>query len=594
MSRSCGIRIGPRRFELVVLDGSPKRHRITAFHTAEFPRGGEDPVADAAAALKAAAKQANVPTDNVAIAVDTGLAAFRTLKLPDLDESKIEAVLKFEVESELPQWNIDDVVIDFQKIASASGETSLLVSAVPKADIAREIEVATRAGVEPLEAELEATAMVNAALAAEVCHVDDAQVLVHVGEVSTAVVVMDGARVRSMRAVHIGALSREPAPAAPEVEKEGEGEAEAEPPAEGGLVEREAAEERERRLEQVASRIRRELLRTLSAARTANAFEAVHVCGWPLPGLVGSTIEGVPVVELDVFEEDVSDAGKPVEGAGPLVVAYGVALGLLGGGSVLGRLRREELRYTGTFERIELPVAIAALLLVTLLAVFNIFELKQLRTHDEAVDLWRVSSNNFMLGDMRAKPPAPGNLDPVPDGIKKYIDEVRAENEVDENGNNPEVDPIRTRLEQMQFVRNQLRNQVLQLDRELGNTGEITQPQSALEAGALVLAVLGELDPAEGRPALRRVDSQYQFARTGGTDTVKVTLDLTFYADDAVTATRNSERFTQLLRDKPWVVRVEPRGSKEFAEGDVIGITLDGFTVDCDLSKIPRGTGGGA
>lgn len=588
MARSCGIRIGPRRFELVVLDGSPKRHRITAFHTGEFPRGGADPVAEAAAVLKAAAKQCNAPTDNVAIAVDTGLAAFRTLKMPDLDESKIEAVLKFEVESELPQWNIDDVVIDFQKIASGSGETSLLVSAVPKIDIAREIEVATRAGVEPLEAELEATAMVNAALSAEVCHVDDAQVLVHVGEVSTAVVVMDGARVRSMRAVHIGALSREPVPVV--AEEQGE----TEPPVASELVEREAAEERERRLEQVSSRIRRELLRTLSGARTANPFEAVHVCGWPLPGLVGSTIEGVPVVELDVFEEDVSDAGKPVDGAGPLVVAYGVALGLLGGGSVLGRLRREELRYTGTFERIELPIAIGALLLVTLLAVFNIFELKQVQTGEQNVNLWRVSTNNFMLGDMRAKPPAPGNLSPVPDVIEKYIDDIRAENEVDESGHNPEVDEIRSRLEQMQFVRNQLRNQVLLLDRELGNTGEITQPQSALEAGTLVLAVLSELDPADGRPALRRIDSQYQFARTGGTDSVQVTLDLTFYADDAVTATRNSERFSQLLRDKPWVVRVESRGSKEFAEGEVTGITLDGFTVVCDLSKIPRNAGGGA
>lgn len=590
MARSCGIRIGPRRYELVVLDGSPKKHRITAYSTGEFPRGGEDPAAEAAAVLKAAAKQCNVPTDNVAIAVDTGLAAFRTLKMPDLDESKIEAVLKFEVESELPQWNIDDVIIDFLKIDAASGETSLLVSAVPKADIAREIEIATRAGVEPLEAELEATAMVNAALSADVCHVDDAQVLVHVGEVSTAVVVMDGARVRSMRAVHIGALSREPAPAEPEAEAEAEAEGEVEgEAAERVPVEREAAEERERRLEQVSSRIRRELLRTLSGARTANAFEAVHVCGWPLPGLVGSTIEGVPVVELDVFEEDTSDVGRPVEGAGPLVVAYGVALGLLGGGSVLGRLRREELRYTGTFERIELPVAIGALLLVTLLAVFNIFELKRVLSNTTNVNLWRVSTNNFMLGDMRAKPPAPGNLNPVPEEVEKYIDRIRAENEPDDDGFNPEHDADRTRIEQMQFVRNQLRNKVLELDRELGNTGEITQPQSALEASTLVLAVLTELDPADGRPALRRIDSQYQFARTGGTDSVQVTLDLTFYADDAVTATRNSERYTQLLRDKPWVVRVETRGSKEFAEGEVTGITLDGFTVVCDLSKIVRG-----
>lgn len=591
MARSCGIRIGPRRYELIVLDGSPKKHRVTAFHTGEFPRGGENPAADAVAALKEAVKSSNVPTDNVGLAIDSGLASFRTLKMPDLDEDKIEAVLKFEVEGELPQWNIDDVVIDFQKLDSASGETSLLVSAVPKADIAREIDVASRAGVEPQEAELEATAMVNAALAADVCHVDDAQVLVHVGEVTTTIVVMDGARVRSMRAVHIGALSHEAAPAPePEPDEEGEEdaeEAEAAAPAED-------PEERERRLEQVASRVRRELLRAISGARTANPFEGVHVCGWPLPGLVGTEIEGVGVVELDVFEEDTAEVGKSVDGAGPLVVAYGAALRMLGGGRVLSRLRREELRYSGTFERVELPLAIASLLLVTLLAVFNIFELKQVMLRSEDVDLWRVSTNNFMLGDMRARPPVPGNLDPVPDPLKAYFDRIRAESEVDANGINPEDDPDRTRLEQMQFVRNQLRNEVGKLDRELGNTGEIQQPQSALEGGAMVLGLLSQLDPADGRPALRRVDSQYMFARTGGDDTVQVTLDLTFFADDAVTATRNSERYTQVLREQPWVVRVDTRGSKEFSEGDVTGITLDGFTVTCDLSKIDRSAGAGS
>ena len=133
MARTCGIRIGPRRYELVVLDGSVKKHRIVAFQTGEFPQGGEDPLADAASTLKAAVKSSGAPLDSTAIAIDTGLAAFRTIKLPDIDEGKIEQVIKFEVEGELPQWNIDDVVVDFFKQDSASGESNLLVSAVPKA-----------------------------------------------------------------------------------------------------------------------------------------------------------------------------------------------------------------------------------------------------------------------------------------------------------------------------------------------------------------------------------------------------------------------------------------------------------------------------
>ena len=209
MARTCGIRIGPRRFEMVVLDGSPKKHRIVAYKSGEFPTGGADPEGDVVATLKAAATELKVPEDAISIAVDTGTAAFRSLKLPALDEAKIEEIIKFEVESQLPQWNIDDVVVVFMTLDRTDKETNLLVTAVPKTTLRREIDACTKAGIEPLEAELEATAMVNAALASGVCRVDEAQVLVHIGDTSTAVVVVDGGKVRQMRAIHIGALTHE-------------------------------------------------------------------------------------------------------------------------------------------------------------------------------------------------------------------------------------------------------------------------------------------------------------------------------------------------------------------------------------------------
>src|SRR5688572_11766807 len=113
MAKSCGIRIGPKRYELVVLEGSAKKHRITAFQAGEFPAGGEDPIAEKAQLLKDAAKRHGIPHDSVGLAIDSGLAAFRTIKLPFNDPNKIEEVLKFEVESQLPQWAIDDVVVDW-------------------------------------------------------------------------------------------------------------------------------------------------------------------------------------------------------------------------------------------------------------------------------------------------------------------------------------------------------------------------------------------------------------------------------------------------------------------------------------------------
>src|SRR5258706_9628068 len=292
MARSCGIRVGPRRFELVVIDGSPKKHRIVAHALGELPRASGDEAADlqeAAATLRQAAKEANVPHDNVAIAIDAGLGAFRTLKLPFSEKDKVEEVLKFEVESLLPHWNIDDVVVDFHMVEEAHDSSEFLITAVQKSDLRRPLALCEKAGVEPLEIELETSAMVNAALQGGLCPVDTAQVLVHIGEYSTSVVVMDGGRVREMRAIHIGALTSElSSPVAAEGEQ-AEG-AEAEKPAPPTVVEAPGdAAERQRRIEQAPKRTRRELGRTISAARTAHALAPIHVCGWDGPALVGST-----------------------------------------------------------------------------------------------------------------------------------------------------------------------------------------------------------------------------------------------------------------------------------------------------------------
>ncbi|MFM7281669.1 MAG: pilus assembly protein PilM, partial [Planctomycetia bacterium] len=212
MARSCGIRLGPRRFELVVLDGGPKKYKVLTTLSGELPRRSGDAAADAgarAAALKEALKQQQIPLDSVGVAVDTGLGAFRTIKVPFADKAKIEEVIKFEVESHLSQWNIDEVVVDFEVLEASESQSELLVTAVQKSDLRAAIELAGKSGFEPQEMELETTAMVNAAIEAGLCPLDEAQVLVHIGEYSTSVVVVDGGKPREMRAIHVGALSWE-------------------------------------------------------------------------------------------------------------------------------------------------------------------------------------------------------------------------------------------------------------------------------------------------------------------------------------------------------------------------------------------------
>ncbi len=572
MARSCGIRIGPRRFELVVLDGNAKKHRIAAFKTGDLPLGAEDPIAAAAAILKEAAKECSIPYDATSIAIDTGLAAFRSVKFPFSDRDKIEEVLKFEVESQFPQWDIADVVVDFIVQDEIEGETQLLITAVPKTDLKRVLDICSKAGIEPLEADLEASSMVNAALGADICHATDAQVLLHVGEASTSVVVVDGGKVRSMRAIHAGALvageERAPADAsaAPETPAS---EAEKRNPVPAAPEDPEAAQ---RRVSGVVSRLRRELGRTISGARTTNAIDAIYVCGMELPELIGSSVLDVPVYELDVFDED---AGSPASGASPLVVAYGAALRQLGGPSLQTSLRREELAFTGALERIELPLAIAALLLATLTGMFCMFEFLKVKGRQQDVRAWRQSTNAFLIGD-----PAKGVggylSQPLKD-LDSYLKKYDAS------------DPDRTQLEQMQYEYSVLARENKKLESELGTSGEVTQPQSALQAASLVLGVFDDLKDQLGRFTIRNLDATYTIGTNNKGDSVRVSMDLSFFADSSLAATKNYEPLEAALHTKPWVTNVDTRGSKPFDEkSQVQGISVQNFVVICDLSKLAK------
>jgi len=590
MARSCGIRIGSRRFELVVLDGSPKNPRIAEFAVGDLPLGAaaggeddEDPVARAAPVLARVVKQHEIPTENVGLAIDTGLAAFRALKLPISDRAKIEQVLKFEVESLLPQWNIDDVVVDFLALESSSDSSELLVTAVPKADLKRTLDLCTKAGIEPQEAELEATAMVNAALAAGLCTLDTAQILVHVGEVSTSVVIMDAGKVREMRAIHLGALTHEIPPAVVALEGEAAPAATA-APGSGGAEDAQGAggavqpapgpapvdpAEMERRLDQAIRRIRRELGRTVSAARTLHPIDAVYVCGLEVPGLIGSQVLDVDVRELDVFG---AAGGQPETGAGELVIAYGAALRQLGGGELRPSLRREELRYTGALERLELPIAVVSLLLVTLLGVWNIFVFKEKTFVDTNLGTWRDQTRTYLVGDL--KKGRPGALKNPSEDVKRFLSSL----------DNPST---LTKYEQMERLRGLLQGEVKKLEKDLGQDTEIAQPQSALTGLTLVLDVLEKLGTSTARPSLRKVTSVYQRARAGAAkgDTVKVNFDVTIFAESAALATNYYEAFKRELATKPWFVGNEEHQNTPLEDGK--GIYLAGIGVTVDVSKAP-------
>ncbi len=570
MTQSIGIHIGERRFHLVALEGSLRKHKVAAAVSGEIP-AGEDAAAAVTERLREAKKKHGLSADSVYVAVDSGLAAFRSLTLPFDDRAKIEEVLKFEIESDLPQWDIDQVVVDFVVLSSKPGvESNLLVTAIPKERLARALAPCERAGLEALDAELEGTALFDAAREAGILQEDSASVLVHVGDASTTVVVADGRRLAAMRAIRAGAFSARPRTDVPAEGGPGEGEGE-----EAGeeraaqAAGEEDSPETARRLEESAQRIRRELARTLSAVRTANEVSVIYLCGHALPGLSGETLLDLPVQPLSI----VPGAG---ERAQELVIAYGAALRGLGGGILRPKLRREELRFTGKFERLELPLAVFTLLLFTLLFVQFIVLDKQIEWRDEGdlarnhpgdMQIWLRESNERMFPD--PKNPQPVRLQNAPEKLLQYAQ--RAQQGEDEE---------RTKFEEILEIRRQLKIEINRLEKELGQVSEIQQPQSALEASTLVMGVLGGLDV---RFAVRSFDAAYQHGQAGKGDYVLVKMDMDFLDENSVAATQDYSLVQNAFQSQPWCLEFEGKSNKVLPDDK--GIYIDGLAIRVDVSK---------
>lgn len=576
MAKSCGIHVDQRSVHALVLEGSAKKHKVLAYESATLDPG-QEPAAALVAFLRAKGKELKAAHENVGLVIDSGVAAFRRLSLPFDERSKIEEVLKYEVESELPQWSIDDVVIDFLVMDSKPGVSSeLMVTAVPKARLAPTLAACERAGLEADEAELDASALYNAAIESGVLGEESSQVLVHVGDASTVVVVADGGRLAAMRTIRAGFSPHVTAAGGAEADEDEDADAEAPAP--------EAVADSPERLALTAQRIRREIGRTISGARLTRALEAVYLSGHELPGLDDQDSFEVPVRPLQVVP---GSTDRPLPSTA--VIAYGAALRALGGGVLRPHLRREELRFTGAFERLELPLAVATLLTFFLLLVMFVVTDQKLKWRDLGdpargtrgdMRLWLLSSNNFMLPN---PPTSAGNLENPPEVIESYARRAERGEITD-----------RSTFEQLQVIDRMLEAEIDKLEVSTGlKSGDgITQPQSALQGSTLVLELLAGLGDRAGRYAIRSLQASSVPGRSSQGEYVQVKLDIDFHGADDLAATEHYTNFANALQEQPWCIEFERKPTKVFDSGK--GIYIEGLTVNVDLTKLPSTDGGEA
>ena len=291
------------------------------------------------------------------------------------------------------------------------------------------------------------------------------------------------------------------------------------------------------------------------------------ICGLEVPGLLDEPILDFDTRRLEAFTDE---TGRPDGSAGEFVVAYGAAVRQLGGAAITASLRREELRYSGTWERLELPLMVLALLLLLGTGVWYRFLGREQEQLSGELAFWRDSARNFLVPE--AKSGRAGYVAyPSPDFVKLLDGFKNPENET------PPAD-------QLASMQRMLQAEVLKLEKDLGQDAEIQQPQSALTGLSAVLGVLDSEIAKGTRPSLRKLASTYTVGRGGKGDHVHIVMDLTFFADDSVTASQQFESFKRALRSEAWFREMEDKQSKSIEGGK--GISIQGFAVDVDCSKI--------
>jgi len=392
MPRAVGLDVGTRTLKLVELSGSPKAFKIQRFLVRTLPEGtGEEADAARADLIRALFAEAKVGKDDVCASFDSGATSFREITVPFREHDQIEKVVRFEAENHLHGQAIEDVVINWVKVGETKDGSQVLIFAAPKADLASDLAVLRRAGIEPASVDLDATALYTACETTGVLAENPSCVILEVGARTTTLILVDGGRLRSVRAFHAGAdavtqqlqqdLSMGAGEARARALHAGAGDASALLVPNTGTAVKETAKSlgeleadtAAQRREDFVRKIHRELTRTLTASRVEQAPTVILLGGGGslFPGLRETLAEktGLPVRPLALLER----AGFRTGGAQPefdeavAPVSIGCALKVLGADPLGIELRQEEFRPTNTFDVVRSALVTGVTLLAVLL-----------------------------------------------------------------------------------------------------------------------------------------------------------------------------------------------------------------------------------
>jgi Tfp pilus assembly PilM family ATPase len=201
MARSVGVELTPAHVRILSLEHAGKASKILQYHESPIP-GGETPWEErAVGALKEACSAAKIPKGRIVAALDSGDAILREVSLPFKGDDQIRKTVRFEMESLIHNYTIEQLVVSYYKTGETDKASLLLAAAVPKTVIDKRLKLFQSAGIDPVALDLDVAAVFNAMLHAGAISTDEPLLLVHGTPKFTKLVFIEERRPRSIRTI---------------------------------------------------------------------------------------------------------------------------------------------------------------------------------------------------------------------------------------------------------------------------------------------------------------------------------------------------------------------------------------------------------
>lgn len=395
MARAVGIELGEEAVRLLGLEVQGRRARILKAVEAPIAADGGRPWEDRAAeALRGALAGSGIPRGRAAGSVDSAEVLVREVSLPFKSDEQIRKTLRFEVESQIHNFTIEQLVVSHYKTAETEKGALLLAAAAPKAVLERRLKAYQKAGADPVALDLDVAAIFSAMKYAGGIDPQAPHLLVHGTSKFTKLVLVEGGRPRSMRTIRFSLVEGTGAAAGPK----GRGEpGETGGSAEGAVI---LDEEQSRRFAELGRQAKDALVgilaREISRFLLAQAEEAspshILLSGAFEDEETRRRIEEAAQIPARTFNPLAAvdpDAAPEVRArSSRFAAALGLALKAAGMDALGMDFRQEEFQYRRKYEALKTTGLVTLELLIVLLAAVGLHF--HFRKSDYARDLATV------------------------------------------------------------------------------------------------------------------------------------------------------------------------------------------------------------